>query len=301
MNIKAIDLFAGLGGFTQGATQAGVEVVWAANHWQAAVDFHSANHPHTTHSCQDLHQANWMDVPKHDLLLASPSCQGFSPARGTDRPHHDAARSTAWAVVSCAEYHRPEFAIIENVPGFLTWSLYPAWKQAMELLGYSLSVNTIDAADFGVPQHRVRVFIVLSRSKTPFKLNLPKVAHTPVRSCLDLDGWNWSPIAGHCEATVKRAARGRADHGELFVMPYYGQGYGETGRSLDRPLGTVTTRDRWALVRGDQMRMIQAPEYRAIMGFPDSYQLPSSRKLAIHLLGNAVCPPVPAEIIRQLN
>lgn len=49
--MKAIDLFAGGGGFTEGAQQAGCEVVWAANHWPAAVATHALNHPHTEHAC----------------------------------------------------------------------------------------------------------------------------------------------------------------------------------------------------------------------------------------------------------
>ena len=84
-------------------------------------------------------------------------------------------------------------------------------------------------------------------------------------------------------------------------MPYYGSGSGLTGRSLERPLGTVTTRDRWALVDGDRMRMLQPPEYRAIMGFPDDYVLPRQRNLAIHLLGNAVCPAVAHDLVVALK
>ena len=76
--MTAIDLFAGLGGWTLGAQWAGVRVIWAANHWPEAVRWHSANHPDTEHSCQDLHQANWSHVPRHDLLLASPACQGHT-------------------------------------------------------------------------------------------------------------------------------------------------------------------------------------------------------------------------------
>ena len=159
--MKAIDLFAGLGGFSAGAELAGCSVVWAANHWRAAVDAHSANHPATEHACQDLQQADWTRVPAHDLLLASPACQGHSRARGKDRPHHDVTRSTAWAVVSALECHRPLFAIVENVVEFATkWVLFPAWCSALQALGYSVAPHIVDAADHGVPQHRVtnRVF-----------------------------------------------------------------------------------------------------------------------------------------------
>lgn len=71
--MTAVDLFAGLGGFSEGARLAGVRVAWAANHWQAAVDTHARNHLETAHSCQDLHQADWTRVPAHDVLLASPA------------------------------------------------------------------------------------------------------------------------------------------------------------------------------------------------------------------------------------
>lgn len=78
--MKAIDLFAGAGGFSTGARMAGVGVVWAANHWPAAVECHASNHGEAIHVCQDLHQARWGEVPAHDLLLASPCCQGHSNA-----------------------------------------------------------------------------------------------------------------------------------------------------------------------------------------------------------------------------
>lgn len=93
----AIDLFSGLGGWSTGARAAGVQVLWAANHWPEAVKWHAANHTSTEHVCQDLHQAQWENVPAHDLLLASPCCQGHSKARGkkSGNPQHDSSRSTA--------------------------------------------------------------------------------------------------------------------------------------------------------------------------------------------------------------
>lgn len=301
--MKGIDLFAGAGGFSTGAQMAGVDVLWAANHWAEAVAIHNANHPEAEHICQDLHQADWSLVPSHDLMMASPACQGHSKARGKDRPHHDATRSTAWAIVSAAEYHRPELALIENVPEFLDWSLYPAWKMAMKSLGYSLSPHIIDAADHGVPQHRVRMFLVASRSKSKIKLKLPKKEHVGIRDSINWDQHNWSLIdkKGRSPKTLARAEKGRSQFGERFVMPYYGSGSGLTGRDLDRPLGTVTTRDRWALVDHDKMRMMQPDEYRSAMSFPDDYILPEQRTLAIHLLGNAVCPVVARDIINELQ
>lgn len=299
--MKAIDLFAGAGGFSTGAIMAGCRIVWAANHWEAAVRIHARNHPAAEHICQDLHQANWQDVPAHDLLLASPACQGHSRARGAERPHHDAQRSTAWAVVSAAEYHRPPVVVVENVPEFTTWALYPAWSAAMQALGYALAPRIIDAADHGVPQNRRRLFIVGTRSANPITLDMPRRDPVSAAQIIDLAAGRWSAIdrPGRSANTLIRIEAGRARHGRRFVIAYYGNEKG--GRSIDRPFGTITTRDRWAVIDGDRMRMISVPEARAAMGFPDDYHLPAQSREAMHMLGNAVCPPVARDIINAIR
>lgn len=300
---RVVDLFAGLGGFSTGAQLAGMTPVWAANHWPAAVEVHARNHPGALHVCQDLHQADWSRVPAHDGLLASPCCQGHSRARGkaNGNPQHDQSRATAWAVVSAAEFHRPEFVVVENVPEFCLWTLYPAWEAAMKALGYSLSPHIVDAADHGVPQHRRRLFIVCTRSTRPLMLDLPRHAHVGSASVIDFDAGKWSQIdkPGRALATLARVRAGRSAHGDRFVTCYYGSERG--GRSLARPLGTVTTRDRWAVVDGNRMRMLTVAECRRAMAFPDDYQLPTSHKEAVHMLGNAVVPIVARDILRAIR
>lgn len=299
--MRAIDLFAGAGGFSTGAGMAACEVVWAANHWPAAVEVHADNHPGTAHSCQDLHQADWSQVPAHDLLLASPACQGHSRARGKERAHHDAQRSTAWAVVSAVEYHRPPACIVENVPEFTRWALFPAWCSAMHALGYALAPQVIDAADHGVPQHRRRLFIVATRSEHPISLHLPQREHIGADHLIEFGAGRWSMIrkAGRSPATLARVEAGRAAHGDRFLTAYYGNERG--GRSLSRPVGTITTRDRWAVIDGDRMRMLNVAECRRAMGFPDSYRLPARAKDAMHMLGNAVVPQVACDVIQALQ
>ncbi len=301
--MNVIDLFAGAGGFSTGASMAGCNVAWAANHWPDAVEWHSRNHPDAAHICQDLHQADWSQVPKHDLMLASPCCQGHSKARGktSGNPQHDASRSTAWAVVSAAEYHRPPTILVESVPEFLDWQLYRPWMLAMQALGYAVSPHVVDAADLGAPQNRIRMFLVLTQSAQPLKLNLPTLDHLPAASFIDFEAGRWQPIEkpGRAAATLERVRAGRATHGDRFLISYYGNT--KTGRSLDRPIGTITTRDRWAIVDGDRMRMLSRWECRSAMSFPDTYQLPDNHRLAVHLLGNAVCPTPVSHIIKALQ
>lgn len=301
----AIDLFAGLGGWSTGARAAGVQVLWAANHWPAAVEWHSANHPDTQHVCQDLHQARWEQVPAHDILLASPCCQGHAKARGkkSGNPEHDASRSTAWAPVSALEFHRPQAAVIENVPEFTDWVLYPAWLQAVQALGYQAAPHIVDCADLGVPQHRVRLFMVLTRSKAPLMLQLPQERHVPAASFLDFDAGRWSPIEkpGRAQATLDRVRNGRERFGDRFIMPYYGKGSGTTVRDINRPIGTITTLDRWALVDGDRMRMLSANEALAAMSFPADTLRPDNHRLTMHMAGNAVPPLAGQRIIEALK
>jgi len=301
--MDCIDLFAGAGGFSTGASLAGCNVVWAANHWPDAVEWHSRNHPEAQHLCQDLHQADWSLVPKHDLMMASPCCQGHSKARGkaAGNPQHDASRSTAWAVVSAAEYHRTDLVLVENVPEFLNWKLFRPWELAMNALGYQVAPHIVDAADLGAPQNRVRMFLVLTRSSAPLLLNLPRLQHVAASSFIDMTAGNWQPIEkpGRAAATLERVAAGRAQHGDQFLISYYGNT--KIGRSLDRPIGTITTRDRWAVVDGDRMRMLSRYECRSAMSFPDTYQLPDNHRLAVHLMGNAVCPVPVSHIINEIR
>jgi DNA (cytosine-5)-methyltransferase 1 len=299
--VNCIDLFAGAGGFSHGARLAGLQVLWAANHWPTAVQWHSANHPHTGHACQDLQQFNFTEAPAHDVLLASPACQGHSPARGADRPHHDAQRATAWAVITCAEVHRPAAVVVENVPHFARWQLYPAWCAAMHALGYALAPQIIDAADHDTPQHRRRLIIVATRTRHPIDLQLQPRSHIPASAVIDFTAGSWQPVARKVAATRQRVANGRAAFGAQFVMPYYGSGSGRTGRSLARPIGTITTRARWGVVNGDVMRMVSRAENQAFMGFPADYQLPDSDTEANHLLGNAVPPQLARAVLSQLR
>jgi len=295
--MRAIDLFAGAGGFTVGATSAGAQVLWAANHWPAAVETHQANHPGVIHSCQDLTQADFSQVPEHDLLMASPACQGHAKARGVERPHHDSLRSTAWAVIACVEAQRPANVVVENVPEFLDWALFDVWALALEKYGYHVTTQVLDSADFGVCQERKRAF-VMARQDGALDLAAPDRPRVSLGSVVDWDAGRWSPIAAKVPATRDQAARAQAKHGARCAIVYNGSR--NAGRSLADPAPTITTVDRLALLDGDRMRMLTLDEYTACMGFAPGYHLARRKKDAIKLLGNAVCPPVAESIVAQV-
>lgn len=296
--MKAIDLFAGWGGFTLGAEQAGVPVVWAANHWKLAVEAHAANHPSTLHSCQDLRQADWTKLPAYDLLLASPACQGHSTAsQPKRRRYHDAMRATAWAVVDCADVTEPRAIVVENVPAFKRWRLYEHWSAALRTLGYQLQEHTLTASRFGVPQRRARLFIVATRKRVTLKL--PNRREPGFGRCVDWRAGTWRDVRSATPNVKRRIARGRARCGKRFLTQHV---TGHPGVPLDEPIRTITTKDQWAVVDGDRYRPLTVRETARAMGFPDRYRWPkaATRREKITGLGNAVCPPVAKVLVQRL-
>jgi DNA (cytosine-5)-methyltransferase 1 len=195
----------------------------------------------------------------------------------------------------------PRAIIIENVPEFQDWKLFPSWKSAMQALGYAMSVNVLDAADAGIPQHRLRLFIVCTRSLFPIQIPNPTHRHVPASSIIDWSGGSWSKVdkPGRAKATLERIRDGRGRGWDRFLISYYGNT--KTARSIDRPIGTITTRDRWAVVDGDRMRMLTPAECRRAMGFREDYILPTRGRLAVHMLGNAVPPPLAAHVISEVR
>ena len=299
-DMEAVDLFAGWGGLTLGSEQAGVPVVWAGNHWQTAVDTHALNHPGTVHACQDLRQTDWSTLPSFRLLLSAPACQGHSSAsQPKRRAYHDAMRATAFAVIDCADVTEPEAIIVENVPSFLRWRLYPWWREGLEKLGYQVDTRIVLASHMGVAQRRTRLFLIATRpgvTVRPFKVEQQEPAFGPLlhRSVPDAC---WRPVSSATVNVRDRIERGRARHGRRFLTQHVTD---HPGVSLDEPIRTITTASQhWNLVDDDMYRALSTRELARGMGFPESYlwdpSLPDS--VVTKGLGNAVCPPVGKEVV----
>jgi DNA (cytosine-5)-methyltransferase 1 len=299
--MKTVDLFAGAGGLTEGARQAGASVVWAANHWPFAVETHRANHPGVQHACQDLRQADWSTLPDFDLLLAAPCCQGHSSAsQPKRRRYHDALRSTAWAVVDCADSCLPSALVVENVCSFLKWRLYPVWRLALERLGYRLSEHVLVATHHGVAQRRRRLFVigVLGGHGALPAPERPRPRVEPAFG--PLVEWNrgrWRPVREASKGAQRRIRRAQRNHGPRVLTQHVS---GHPGVPLDEPIRTITTQDHWAIVDGDRYRPLTIREQCRAMGFPEDYRWPkgAGRRDVVIALGNAVVPAVAADVVR---
>jgi DNA (cytosine-5)-methyltransferase 1 len=128
-----------------------------------------------------------------------------------------------------------------------------------------------------------------------------------VRDALDLTlagGPVYKP--GRAANTISRHEHGKRNVGDRFyICPFYGRGSGKTGRSIDRPCGTLTCKARWSLHDGelDTMRMLTTEETLKIAGFPVDYfdGLDVTWTNANIYLGNAVTPAMAQHILAQLN
>src|SRR4051812_10117738 len=123
--LSIADLFCGAGGSSTGAIEAAEALGYAPkltaiNHWDRAIETHTANHPDHRHLCtgvDDINPRTLFAEDELDVLLASPECTHFSVARG-GRPVNEQSRATAMCVIRWAECLRPPVIIVENVPEF---------------------------------------------------------------------------------------------------------------------------------------------------------------------------------------
>ena len=249
------------------------------------------------------------DVGRIDLVLASPECTNHTCARGS-RPRDEASRDTARYVLRFARDLRPRWLVVENVVHMLRWPGYQALLDELSL-DFHVRVQRLDAADFGVPQSRRRLFLLCDRERMPQEvLPPPGTRAANVGDIIDWNGpWESTPLDNGRRATptLERAHRAikTLGRGVPFLIVYYGSDAAGGWQSLDRPIRTLTTLDRFGLVqwKGQTpvLRMLQVPELRRAMGFDEKFRLDrGSRREKIKILGNGVCPPVMTAIVRSL-
>jgi DNA (cytosine-5)-methyltransferase 1 len=316
-SLRAIDLFCGIGGNSLGARDAGIESIAGFDLWDLAIQVYQDNFKKARVYPYKLQEVDpkviKSEIGDIDLILASPECTSHSVARG-NRARIVHSLELGFQVIRFAEIFKPRWIMIENVPHMRNWDRYDEFIKELQKLGYQVKEQVLIASDFGVPQSRKRLFILCDNREEPPEIFPPQnIILKTARNVVDLNGsYKMTPLDNGRRATktINRAKRGIAEIGSdiPFLMVYYGSsGTGNGGwQSLDIPLRTITTLDRFALVKpgenGHMMRMLQVPELKAAMGFSPEFILNrGTRREKIHMLGNAVCPPLITIILKKLT
>jgi DNA (cytosine-5)-methyltransferase 1 len=293
---------------------AGVEVVGAIDAWDLAEATYSDNFPSARFyrdRCEALApNAIKRQIGAIDMLIASPECTSHTCARGAS-PRSEKSRETAFEVIRYAEVFKPRWIVVENVVHMRTWKRFSSWLAEFGKLGYHTRTQVLNAADFGVPQTRRRLILTADLMRVPPPVKGDPLTRIPVAQLIESDnGFRYSPLhkKGRARPTLARARRAMKAIGmhQPFLIVYYGSDGAGGWQRVDRPLRTITTVDRFGYVRpidgGHELRMLQVPELRRAMGFPDEHSfLHGTRRDKIKLIGNAVCPPLMKEVIEALT
>nr|VFK15762.1 MAG: DNA (cytosine-5)-methyltransferase 1 [Candidatus Kentron sp. LPFa]VFK28802.1 MAG: DNA (cytosine-5)-methyltransferase 1 [Candidatus Kentron sp. LPFa] len=313
VGLKAIDLFCGAGGSSCGAYAAGVRIVAGFDLWGTAGEVYKENFRQTRFVPERLENHDPMQLRRElgpvDLLLASPECTNHSPAKG-NLPRCEKSRETAFQVTRFAEAFEPRWIVVENVIGMSRWPRYHEFIQSLGALGYRFREERLNAADFGVAQKRRRLFILFDRKKKPCAIEPTGKEWIPARSFIDRNGaYQYSLLRTErrAEATLERADRaiGALGGEQDFLIVYYGSDKAGGWQRIDEPLRTITTLDRFALVKpspqGHRMRMLQPEELKLAMSWPEDFRIQrGTRRDRIRMIGNAVCPKVMQAVVSQL-
>lgn len=289
MSRVIVDLFCGAGGESSGIHQAMESVnlkaeTFAINHWERAIETHAANFPTTEHICRDIHDVDPAKVIKRgriDLLWASPACTHFSIARG-GKPKSDQSRVTAFTVLDWLDSLIVDRVIIENVPEFLSWGplnsdgkviqeekgkTFEAFIIMIQSLGYEVEWRILNAADFGAPTTRRRLFIQAVRMGSKKRILWPRPSHSQSEDLFADDYQPWVPAKEiidwtiqsepiHlrkrplADATMRRIAQGIERFWGVNPKPFLTRYNGGNNRnhSISQPMPVLDTSNRYALI-----------------------------------------------------
>lgn len=212
-----VDHFCGGGGSSIGLTEAGGQLVLAANHWERAIETHAYNFPNAEHLIADLSGYDMRRMPRADVLWSSPECTWHSPAGGRKRVRADdldlfddhvpseagdRSRMTMFDVIRAAEAKAYKVIVVENVVEVTQWPLFEHWLKSFEILGYEHQILCVSSAHIGsetnpyAPQWRDRIYFVFSKKG----MKMPDIAPRPIAWCSQCDAvvesvQSWKPKA----------------------------------------------------------------------------------------------------------
>lgn len=330
--MKIIDLFCGIGGLSLGFEQAGFEVISAVDMWKDAVVTYNHNRKDKIAKVETVEDFNDKELPKliqreHITgIIGGPPCQGFSTVgrRDVDDPRNKMYLEFYKAVKLAS----PDFFVIENVKGMLTLNKGAFVKDLIERfglkgLGYTINYQLLNAADYGIPQNRYRVFYVGIKNKKfefpePFEYKL-----TAKDGISDLEGatsehYGSAPqndfqkkmrggvskplnqdYTNHSEQTISIISQ-VPDGGNIRDLPEeiwqvrkYNKAFERMGTF--KPSNTIDTGHR-NYFHYAEPRIPTVRESARIQSFPDSFEIVGTRGSQYKQVGNAV-PPMLAKII----
>jgi DNA (cytosine-5)-methyltransferase 1 len=287
-----VDMFCGAGGESCGIKQAADAAnlnisMYAINHWDQAIETHCANFPGAEHICRDVQDINPSELISGRnvaLLWASPACTHFSVARG-GKPCDNQSRITPFTILDWLDKLTVDRVIIENVPEFRSWGpldpktlrpikeekgkTFAAFMNMISALGYSVDWKVLNAADYGAPTTRRRLFIQAVRTGSDKSIIWPEVTHikpSPNQLLSPMLSWipardiiDWSlptqiidarskPLAKN---TMDRIIRGMEKYWGEYAKPFIIRYNGGENRvhSIDEPLPIIDTSNRYGLIQ----------------------------------------------------
>ena len=333
--MKIIDLFCGIGGLSLGFEQAGFEVVSAIDMWKDAITTYNHNRTNKIAKVTTVEDFNKIDLPeilkKEHItgIIGGPPCQGFSTVgkREIDDPRNRLYLEFYKAV----KLANPDFFVIENVRGMLTLNKGAFVKDLIERfgekgLGYNISYELLNAADYGVPQNRYRVFYVgVKRNK---KFVFPKSLGfllTAKDAISDLEGSSNEHYGSEPQNEFQRLMRGKCscpknqdytshtqqtigiisqvpDGGNIKDLPKEFWEVRKYNKAFERmgtfkPSNTIDTGHR-NYFHYSEPRIPTVRESARIQSFPDDFEIIGTRGSQYKQVGNAV-PPMLSKVIAE--
>lgn len=162
-NISVVSLFSGCGGLDLGFEWERFNLVWANDNMHDACKSYELNiGKHIL--CKSITEIDPKTIPPADVIIGGPPCQGFSGIGKRDP--NDSRSALVWNYLNILSHVRPKIFLFENVTGLRSAKAPDGSKvvdnlmNAFKQIGYALNIYVLNAADYGVPQRRRRVFIV---------------------------------------------------------------------------------------------------------------------------------------------
>jgi DNA (cytosine-5)-methyltransferase 1 len=294
--IKSIDLFAGAGGLSIGLHQAGVEVICAVEYDKHAAKTFAHRFPEAKVFSQDVRTVDLSPYRgKVDIVCGGPPCQPFSS--GGLRNAADDERDMIPAFIDAVRTVAPQAFLMENVNGLTVGDRRVYLEAALEklrALGYNLTWQVVNAADYGVPQIRKRLIVVGVKEGV---FDFPEPTHGTAAGQPHLS--SGEVLATVTSKTNNTAKVTYARNPDTRPNPYHGQLYNGGGRPLDleQPAPTIL-----ASAGGNKTHFLDlhnlVPTYHAHLGrggAPQTGELPGARRLTIE--ESAALQTFPADMV----